>query len=608
LNYEHLLYKRGYLFSQAKTKPPIPTWTQKTIGDYFISFDPENQWAFAQKDDNWVALLGRTMDILHLTSDTDFISGTCLDRLILSEEKLLDYIDYLSGRFILIYHHGGTTKLMNDAFGTRSVFYSLKQPITVASHCGIFRDHLKSLRSTKIGAIRQDDRWHTGSNYGYPGNLTPFQGIYILTPNTLINIEARKIQRFYPRKKLPAGNLSDVVEEVSTMMKRQMELLNRENNLVISLSSGIDSRTTLAAARDIAKEALFFTYGDTAVLSSLPMKLKTLQVDMVIASDLAQSLGLNHICLDAWPKNKDDDFKPFNQVLNRNTYHRHNRRLAKAYLYRLPPDTLHIRSNLGGIAKSFFRRYGFNDLPLTAERMAQCWKRRMGDNELVVAAYRQFARVTQFTKIKNYDPYDMFFWEHYYGTWLPNVLLESDVAFDSFELLNSRAIAGKILSVPVQDRLASAVHLEIMRRLWPVLLAWPINQPPFRIQLQSAQAKREALEAKLNAARQKLEKTKSQRNERRIKLKTTRQKLEEIKSQQHDLGVNLKAVKSSFSYRMGGILTQAVRKPGRNTILLPYHLLQLLNTKPSKRTAKAARLPAVAAPPKTKTARKTNDV
>jgi 2-polyprenyl-3-methyl-5-hydroxy-6-metoxy-1,4-benzoquinol methylase len=52
------------------------------------------------------------------------------------------------------------------------------------------------------------------------------------------------------------------------------------------------------------------------------------------------------------------------------------------------------------------------------------------------------------------------------------------------------------------------------------------------------------------------------------------------------------AIKSSFSYQLGYMLVQAVRKPGRNTILLPYRLLQLVVTKFKNRTAKAAKLPA----------------
>jgi radical SAM superfamily enzyme YgiQ (UPF0313 family) len=51
--------------------------------------------------------------------------------------------------------------------------------------------------------------------------------------------------------------------------------------------------------------------------------------------------------------------------------------------------------------------------------------------------------------------------------------------------------------------------------------------------------------------------------------------LEALKARHDRLKSQLGAVKNSFSYRLGNMLVQAVRKPGRNTILLPYRLIRL---------------------------------
>jgi len=569
MNYDHLLYKRGYLFSQAEVEAPVSTWAKKTIGDYFISFDPENRFAFSQEGSNWVAFLGRAIDILHWSMDIHAIVRQCLDRLSYSEEKMLDCIDHLCGRFILIYHHGGRTKLMTDAFGTRSAFYSLEEPVLIASHCRIISSYMQSLDPRCIVAIKCGDKWQIDPSHGYPGNLTPFEGVYILTPNTLINIEERNIQRFYPRRELPVGKLSDVVEEVSLILKRQLELLRGSHDLVISLSAGLDTRTTLAAARDIAKDVLFFTYGDAKYIDSTPRELAspqmrewhrlTLETDLIVATEMAQALELRHIRL-ADAAACHEDFEGFNQILDCNTYHSHARRLAKAYLEQLPPNALHIRSNVSDIGKAFYRTKGFEELPLTAEKMAQAWK-RMGDNELVAEAFQEFADLAQFTNILNYDPYDMFYWEHRDGTWLTCVLLESDVAFDTFELFNCRILAEKVLSVPVDQRIKSAIHYGVIKCLWPLLLRWPINEPPFRLQLEQV------------------------RVEENVRLKAEVRKLQK---EQDKPTKQLSTVKNSFSFRLGNMMVQAVYKPGRNTILLPYRLIHLCVTEFKKRKSNAA--------------------
>jgi len=52
--------------------------------------------------------------------------------------------------------------------------------------------------------------------------------------------------------------------------------------------------------------------------------------------------------------------------------------------------------------------------------------------------------------------------------------------------------------------------------------------------------------------------------------------------------IELIAVRNSFSYKLGNILVQAIYRPGRNTILLPYHLIRLCVREFGKRKIMAA--------------------
>ncbi len=596
MNYSHVLYKRGYLISQADLDPPVSTWTKMAVGDYFLSFDPENPWAFSQEGDVWAALLGKAVDVLHWSADAQAIVDHCLNRLGYSEVRMLDYIDHLSGRFILIYHHGHSTKLMTDAFGTRSAFYSLQGPVMIASHCKIIGDLLHASESRQMVSIKKDPRWRVPWARAYPGLLTPYEGIYILTPNTLINLEERKIQRFYPRRELPQGRLSDVVDEVSVMLKRQLSILQDNYKLAISLSGGIDTRTTLAAARDIAGEVLFITYGppgnlgrtadgtsqstDSDVAAAIARvhryQLRTGEMDMTVASDIAGALELRHIRLNRTADHRASS-PGLDQVMDCNTYRGGGRTLVHAYLEQLPSDALHIRSNVSGIGKSAYRRQGFSEIPLTAEGMAQVWK-AMGDSELVVATFREFAAVVEFTGIMNYDPYDMFLWEHREGTWLTCVLLESDAAFDTFELFNCRALVEKVLSVPVECRMEDAIHRGIIERLWPVLLQWPVNEKPYRQQLEELRAEHAGLESEVQSLRKQ---TKS---------------LRKARAEHEQLKRKLRTVRASFSYRLGNMLVRAVVNPSRNTILLPYRMVRLCGMEFRKHRAATMECPAVTPP------------
>ena len=54
-----------------------------------------------------------------------------------------------------------------------------------------------------------------------------------------------------------------------------------------------------------------------------------------------------------------------------------------------------------------------------------------------------------------------------------------------------------------------------------------------------------------------------------------RDQLKRLRAESDKLKSQLQAVKSSLSYRLGNTLVEAVARPGRNTILLPYRLARL---------------------------------
>ncbi len=56
------------------------------------------------------------------------------------------------------------------------------------------------------------------------------------------------------------------------------------------------------------------------------------------------------------------------------------------------------------------------------------------------------------------------------------------------------------------------------------------------------------------------------------------------------LKAQLRAVRNSFSFRLGNMLVQAVYRPGRNTILLPYRLIRLFVMEFRKRKTLAAKI------------------
>ena len=565
MNYNHLLYKRGYVLSGDEISPPINTWNIEHIGSYYLSFDPDNPFGYAVAISEWVVILGKVIDTLHWSVAVQNVASKCLESLEYSEDRMLDYIDHLNGRFILLYHYGGKTRLMTDAFGLRSTFYTFEEPLTIASHAKIISDRLNIGESQKMAVIRRYPDWIDRTSHGYPGNLTAYEQVYLLTPNTLIEIEERRIRRFYPRKALPVGEIGEVAEEVGGIMKKQVELLHKNYNLVMSLTAGLDSRTALATSRNIAKDILFFTYGYIADFNAIKEtshklvkyitgRYRTWQMksdcDMLVASEIAEALELKHICLVDDADVSMEDFRAFNEILAHNNYHVHLRRLAKAYMEKLPPGVLHVASVVSQVGR-VRERWWLEESAFTAERMAQLYG--IGGND-TIEAFRQYSEVVELDKILNYSPYDMFYWEHHLGSWVPYLALEWDMAMDTFQPFNCRVLVERVLSLPTIYNMESAVYFEIIRRHWPILLSWPINEPTWRHRVETLQVECIKDRVRIEGLQEKV-------------------KAREEKVKAHE--EKIKALRDSFSFRLGHIVVRAIANPGWNTVLLPYRLARL---------------------------------
>ena len=67
--------------------------------------------------------------------------------------------------------------------------------------------------------------------------------------------------------------------------------------------------------------------------------------------------------------------------------------------------------------------------------------------------------------------------------WHSSVVLESDFAFDTHVLFNSRSILQLMLSAPVKDRRDGALFRKIVSILWPELRRWPLGERSLRSRL-----------------------------------------------------------------------------------------------------------------------------
>ncbi len=474
-HFKRCLYARGYLLTSYPCALPKRDWIQVQVGSLYLSYDPVNPFSLARVSlgqrvrgfpDCWTAILGCVLDTQTRSIENRTLANQALLALMSSEDALFDLVDHWAGRFLLIYFSRGQTRVMTDACGTRSAYYSFKRGLTVASHARITAEQIAAGLCPIMSECSKDPRW-LGSVGRFPGNATPFADVWVLTPNTLISVEKTVIRRFFPRKELKPLSAGEAAEIAAPILRRTALTWAKQYPIVASLTAGIDSRTKLAALREARESIGFFTH----VAAGRKLEEK----DFAVAANIATALGLNFTKLEL-ADGHGHLWEQFCAAHAANVYTEHRRDAAWAYLNHFAPGAVNLRSQLSGIAKAFYHKQHKNPHPVTAQGMANTFKPKpMGDNRLVVELFERFRLTTQFDGIANYDPCSLLHWEQRMSSWHTSLLLETDPACDTLDIFNNRMVLSPLLAVPLKEQKRELALYNIIERLWPELLRWDVN-------------------------------------------------------------------------------------------------------------------------------------
>ena len=461
------LYARGYLITKDITVSPFKHWDTLEKDNFFIHYDHRLDVQLIEVGSYWVIGLGSFFDHVNNIGSKREILTTLLEKYMASEAQLFEYLDQIAGRHLVFYGNADSGSLLADATGMRSVFYS-STSFCIGSHAKLVAEITSAKKADAV-----ETSWlskYTG--YYLPGHYTPYENIFFLTPNTLLDAFDLTIRRFYPRANLPNYNIEESVSLVSQWVERQLEHLSKNNKLLMSLSAGIDSRTTLALTKKYTDSFKYFTYYKTNTERN--SSVKSLETDQIVVKDMTDNLRLNHDFVEIDYNSETEELQQITKHLSKNTFGKHGFRLAKLYKDNFS-EYLHIRSNILEIGRYFYRKAYKIPKDLTIDGMITCYSSKALEDEKVRNAFSNYYKATQLDNIYNYDPYDMLYWEYRMGTWHTQLLLESDVAHDTYILFNSRKILERLLSLSGQDRKSNRIFNDLITYNWPVLNYWKIN-------------------------------------------------------------------------------------------------------------------------------------
>lgn len=456
-------HPRGFILGASNETIPTDFVAGPLLRRFYV--DPLLEVAFAKdyESGKFVIVLGSCIS-LELSGERS--ASHLLAKFTQGRREFYEALDWLTGRYAILFGTAEDIEVVTDATAMRPVFYSTHGGL-IASHASLIRD---------AGPSRGDSDLAFSSSF--PANHTPYQDVRVLLPNFKLKVETGEIKRFWPREQLTPISTEAAAKQVLTLASDAFARLAHNRDSWLALTAGLDSRVSLAVAKNAGVNLKTFTYG----------KNSDTKVDRYIAKTLSDHLGIAHSEVATARPSLE-----LSSMLDNAHYWNHHR-IAVGPLQRVIGDqrAAIFGSNILEIGQSNYRklqwRWGCED-PRNAEQMAMVYYRKLSRRvrqQIGTSGYAEYMRkVTEiFQEMIDetggfqpeiLDPFDEYYWMFRMGTWHGPSSLEKDFYGEPLNPFNSRAIISQLISVSKPDQYDTSVFLRLISMVDSSLLEIPIN-------------------------------------------------------------------------------------------------------------------------------------
>lgn len=416
----------------------------------------------------------RTVTMIGYAVDPSRPSATNEDIVaaLLSEIDSLDRSFYptarLVGRWVVVVEDDDGGVLFHDPCGLRQVHHSIasaRTPRFCTSQPGLVKRELGLRRDERaMEEFARSDYARLDEEYWWPYDSTPFRDVRCLIPNHYLDLTDWSVHRFWPTAPPAPIALDEAVEFGSSLLTSALQALGERFPLSLPLTAGRDSRTLLAASRDLAPTIHFFTL-------SIPNASDN-RTDIRVAASLLARLGLVHHVVPVMRRVHKDFLDAYRQSVE--PAHLSAALLAESMAGTCPPDRVALMGHASEIVRNFYRfRVGADqeDLAHLLEKV------HMTGNGFAEEHFRAWMADVAPAIDLGYDLWDLLYWEQRDGRWAANGQAQWDVVFESATPFNCRLLLETLLGVASEQRGHPAfdLHQQMMQAMWPEVLNEPLN-------------------------------------------------------------------------------------------------------------------------------------
>lgn len=473
---QQFLFIRGFLITTDKSYdinqfPFYGNWNCVDIKQYRILTHKKQKVYIYEKNEVTVFLIGHCLNPFDLLYDENAIIEKIHQKSD-SQSEMIGYINQLTGSFFLgIIKHDKIDFLSDPSGMLFSCYGKIEDNLYISSHAQIVGDLCDLKKGEYVSRLEKYKYFY---KYGlfFPGDLTQYEELKRVLQNHIISFNGENFshQRFYPSSTLKIVDTKEkyeqLIEKVVTIMKTTIELAIRKwDNLALSMTGGMDSKTTLACANDLYDNLHFYSY----------ISMEGDKIDADAAHKIADAIGIKHSIYTI--ADNDDAFENidiFRSIIEHNNgrYKVNKNDVRKRYYFATQqPFEVEIKSWVSEIARAnYYKKFGLKKMPkcLSPRHMTSMYKIFTIQRKLAKATDKEFARFIDKTKFHElplgYDESDMYLWEFRYSAW-GGMVITSEHSFSNeiFIPYNNRLLLDYMLSAPLQKRISDEFHEDIIK-------------------------------------------------------------------------------------------------------------------------------------------------
>ncbi len=467
------LFCRGFLLTDDRQNtekyPFFGNWKEILLPGYYLYVHSWQKVTVFQQPELTCFMACHAYKPFIMDSDEDSILSV-----IAAAKDRTEIINQLTGIFFLGIITNDSLELHTDASAMQPVCYGLiDQQLYISSHMRLIGD-LKNLRMSDYAARLTTYRWYPRMMGNYlPGDLTCFNELTRVVPNTYVTLKKNQFNviRFYPNEKIQICQNDDeyetVIQKASSLLHNTMILIaGKWKRPAISLTGGIDSNTTFAAANGLYNQYRAFSY------VSMPRE----EIDAEQAERISCRF---HV---PWTKyyipdtNEEvPDFDIYKAILEWNdggigTYADSDIR-KKIILIQNDVCDVEVKSWISETVRAYaYKYFGRRSFPqnLTARNYTSLYKIIL-NCRLASETDRVFQNYWSHTQLKehlfNYDESDIFVWEMMHGGKCGLDIGVMKTCFDITIPYNNRNLLDLLLRVPLEKRITDQLHMDLKKEL-----------------------------------------------------------------------------------------------------------------------------------------------